>query len=141
MKGSAALFSAASQAWATPDALRQELYSEFELNFDPCPLANPAEVGLPLFGTDALQHSWKSKRVFCNPPYGPDIDRWLSKAAEADIAVYLVPSRTDTAWWHKYAMKADEIRFLRGRLKFSGSANSAPFPSVVLIFQSANARI
>jgi site-specific DNA-methyltransferase (adenine-specific) len=109
------------------------------LDFDPCPLANPSEVGMPLFGTDALAKPWRDKRVFCNPPYGPGIDYWLAKAREATIAVFLVPSRTDTRWWHRYAMRADEIRFLRGRLKFGGAKNSAPFPSVVLVFRNERA--
>jgi site-specific DNA-methyltransferase (adenine-specific) len=78
--------------------------------------------------------SWAGHRVFCNPPYGRGVDRWLAKAREADCAVYLLPARTDTAWWHDHALKADEIRFVRGRLKFGGAQNSAPFPSVILIY-------
>lgn len=74
--------------------------------------------------------------MFCNPPYS-DIRPWLSKAREAALAVFLVPARTDTRWWHDLAMKADEIRFLRGRLKFGDAKNSAPFPSVLLIFRDA----
>jgi site-specific DNA-methyltransferase (adenine-specific) len=77
------------------------------------------------------------RRVFCNPPYGRGIGDWLAKAREADVAVYLLPSRTDTQWWHEHAMKADEIRFIRGRLKFGDATNSAPFPSAILVYRKA----
>ena len=74
-----------------------------------------------------------------NPPYGREIGKWMKKAYEESqqgcTVVCLVPSRTDTAWWHDYAMKADEIRYIRGRLKFQGAENSAPFPSAVVIFR------
>ena len=72
-----------------------------------------------------------------NPPYGREIERWMRKALESAqqgaTVVCLVPARTDTKWWHRYAMRG-EIRYLRGRLKFSNSENSAPFPSAVVIF-------
>lgn len=73
-----------------------------------------------------------------NPPYGREIGKWMKKALEASkegaLVACLVPARTDTDWWHEYAMKG-EIRFIRGRLKFGGSQNSAPFPSAVVIFR------
>lgn len=96
---------------------------------------DPAEAGMPLFGTDGLHGSWGGRRVFCNPPYGRWVERWLAKAREAELAVYLLPSRTDTRWWHDHAMRADEIRFLRGRLTFRGATAPAPFPSVVLVYR------
>jgi site-specific DNA-methyltransferase (adenine-specific) len=72
-----------------------------------------------------------------NPPYGREIGAWMRKAwssAEAGaLVVCLVPARTDTAWWHDYAVKGD-VEFLRGRLKFGGHKNSAPFPSAVVVF-------
>jgi hypothetical protein len=73
-----------------------------------------------------------------NPPYGRDIKDWMRKAHQASkhaLVVCLVPARTDTAWWHDFAMKADEIRYVRGRLKFGNAVNSAPFPSAVVIFK------
>ena len=120
------LFSAASEHWATPRALRRALGREFCFTLDPCPL-KPQR--------DGLRRSWRGHRVYCNPPYGRGIAAWLAKAPEAQLAVYLLPARTDTKWWHEYAMRATEIRFLRGRLKFGGSKNSAPFPSVVLVYR------
>jgi hypothetical protein len=49
--------------------------------------------------------------------------------------VLLIPSRTDTVAWHEYVMKADDIRFIKGRLKFGGAKNGAPFPSAIVIFK------
>ena len=74
-----------------------------------------------------------------NPPYGRTIKQWMKKAYESSLAgatvVCLVPARTDTNWWHDYAMKGD-IEFIKGRLKFGGSKNSAPFPSAVVVFKA-----
>ena len=73
-----------------------------------------------------------------NPPYGRGIGAWLEKAfrsaAMGATVVCLLPARTDTAWFQDYAMKG-EVRFIRGRLKFGGHANSAPFPSAVVVFR------
>ena len=80
------------------------------------------------------------RRVFCNPPYGKAIARWVRKcAAEAakpdTLVVMLIPARTDTAYFHDYIYrKAKEVRFLRGRLHFNESKNAAPFPSMIVIF-------
>ena len=125
MRGIEPLFSSASVHWATPKETYEALDAEFHFTFDPCPLG----------GTGGLEGKWKG-RVYCNPPYWRGIDRWLAKAKEPELAVFLVPARTDTKWWHEYAMSANEIRFLRGRLKFGKAKNSAPFPSVVLVFHN-----
>ena len=75
-----------------------------------------------------------------NPPYGREIGKWMQKAyyqaknIHTNVVVCLVPARTDTAWWHDYAIKG-EVRFIRGRLKFGGNKNSAPFPNAVVIFK------
>lgn len=78
---------------------------------------------------------------------GRGVDRWLAKAPEAEVAVYLLPSRTDTAWWHEHAMRADEIRFLRGRVHFippkqvtTRGGAGAPFASVLLIYGTVSKR-
>ena len=74
-----------------------------------------------------------------NPPYGRKIGAWMRKALESNTTVVcLVPARTDTKWWHDYAMKASEIRFVKGRLKFGDSKNSAPFPSAIIVFREKN---
>ena len=71
-------------------------------------------------------------------PYGRKIGKWLRKGYEeslkGSLVVFLIPSRTDTKWWHEYVFKASEIRFIRGRLKFGNAQNSAPFPSVIVVF-------
>jgi DNA N-6-adenine-methyltransferase (Dam) len=123
------LFSASTDRWATPAEVKDALYAEFALNFDPCPLDGTVNGLAPLFCR------WTGKRVFCNPPYGPAIPDWLQRGFEAEIAVYLLPARTDTRWFHRFCLPyAQEIRFLKGRLKFGGSMTGAPFPSMVVIF-------
>jgi site-specific DNA-methyltransferase (adenine-specific) len=104
------------------------LNDEFQFTFDPCP-SNPT--------FDGLSVEWGESN-FVNPPYGRKIGKWLKKGFEESkkgrVVVFLIPSRTDTKWWHDYVMKAKEIRFIKGRLKFKGATNSAPFPSAVVIF-------
>jgi DNA N-6-adenine-methyltransferase (Dam) len=126
----AALFSAASDRWETPAAVKAALYTEFALNFDPCPLDGRVNGLAPLFCR------WTGKRVWCNPPYGRGIRAWLERGImEPDIAVYLLPARTDTHWFHSLCLPyATEIRFLKGRLKFGISVTGAPFPSMVVVF-------
>lgn len=93
--------------------------------------------------TDGLSHSWAGHRVWCNPPYGRDVARWVEKAYRetrdgVTCVVMLIPARTDTRWYHDWIEnKAAEIKFLRGRLKYGlgGVAqNSAPFPSMLVRF-------
>lgn len=131
MKGRDVLFSAMTPSHPTPAATYAVLDAEFHFDLDPCPL-NDAQIW------DGKALDWTDRRVFCNPPYGRDIPQWLAKAAEATVAVFLVPARTDTKWWHDYALKATEIRFIKGRLKFGDATNAAPFPSVVLIYRRNN---
>lgn len=121
-----AVFSSATDRWATPTAVYAALDREFRFDFDPCPL--DGEV-------DGLSIDWGGKRVFCNPPYGPGIDAWLERGLHAACAVYLIPARTDTKWFHAIVLpRATEIRFLRGRLKFGDAKKDAPFPSMVVVF-------
>jgi len=123
------LFSSASDRWATPRAVFDALNQEFRFNFDPCPLDGDQDGLAPLFV------EWRGKRVFCNPPYGPGIANWLERGLEADLAVFLIPARTDTKWFHKIVLpRAKEIRFIRGRLRFGDAKNSAPFPSMLVVF-------
>lgn len=80
--------------------------------------------------------------VFCNPPYGRNTTgKWIQKAYEESrkpntVVVCLVPSRTDTRWFHEYILGKAEIRFVKGRLKFGSGADSAPFPSMVAVYRS-----
>lgn len=118
-----------SDHWSTPPATYAELNSEFGFTFDPCPLMSDE---------DGRKIKWTG-RVFCNPPYShiPDfLKKGLFHLANGDceVLVYLVPARTDTAWFHEFCLKG-EIRFLRGRLTFGNAEWSAPFPSMVVVFR------
>lgn len=123
------LFTSASEHWETPEYLYAALDAEFHFNDDPCPRYPDS---------DGLIRPWGTS-TYINPPYGKTIGAWLERAwlqsHLGKTVVCLVPARTDTRWWHNYVMKAQEIRFLRGRLKFSGSKNSAPFPSAIVVFR------
>jgi phage N-6-adenine-methyltransferase len=132
------LFSSLSPEWPTPDAVFDALNERFHFTLDAC--ATPENAKCERYFTsdqDALQQEWAG-RVFLNPPYGRDIGHWLKKAYESSVhgatVVCLVPSRTDTDWWHSYCMKGS-IFFVRGRLRFGNAQNSAPFPSAVVVFE------
>lgn len=94
---------------------------------------------------DGLKQPWGGRRVWCNPPYGRQIADWVEKAyTEARdngaIVVMLVPARTDTRWYHDFVTQADEVAFIRGRLKYTLGGveqNSAPFPSMLVRFGGA----
>jgi phage N-6-adenine-methyltransferase len=131
-------FSSRTYLWETPQWFFDVLNREFNFDLDVC--AIPANAKCARFYTpevDGLRQAWRGV-CWMNPPYGREIGLWMRKAYESSLegatVVCLVPARTDTAWWHEFAVKASEIRFLRGRLKFGGSQNSAPFPSAVVIF-------
>lgn len=132
------LFSSNRMDWETPADLFAELDNEFHFDLDPC--ATPQTAKCTDFYTkedDGLTKSWKGRRVFCNPPYGREIGKWVRKCSEdGAICVMLIPARTDTAWFHDYIYDKAEIRFIRGRLKFSNAENAAPFPSMVVIFKN-----
>jgi phage N-6-adenine-methyltransferase len=132
-------FSSATDLWATPQDTFDQLNAEFGFEVDVCATADNAKCDI--FFTkeiDGLAQDWGSATCWMNPPYGRAIKQWMRKAYEASLGgatvVCLVPARTDTAWWHDYAVRG-EIRFIRGRLKFGDSANSAPFPSAVVVFR------
>ena len=130
------MFSSASCEWSTPDAFFRALDAEFHFTLDVC--ATPQNAKCRKFFTkeqDGLSKNWGGHVCWCNPPYGRQIGAWVKKAAEGDsTVVMLLPARTDTAWFHDYIYGKAEIRFIRGRLKFGGSKNSAPFPSMVVVF-------
>jgi phage N-6-adenine-methyltransferase len=136
------LFSSKSMEWATPRDFFHKLDSQFNFTLDPCARSHNALCSKYFTpDEDGLEQDWSGNKVFVNPPYGRGIGRWFQKAYEESLkedttVVMLIPARTDTKYWHKYAMKADEIRLIKGRLKFGGGKNSAPFPSAVIVFNS-----
>jgi len=131
------MFSSNTDIWATPQEFF-DIYNEmYEFDLDVC--ATPSNSKCSNYFTpeiDGLTQEWKGV-CWMNPPYGRDIKKWMKKAYEESkkgaTVVCLVPARTDTAWWHDYAMKG-KIEFIRGRLKFGDAKNSAPFPSAVVVF-------
>jgi site-specific DNA-methyltransferase (adenine-specific) len=134
----AVLFSAKTNEWATPQAFFDRLDAEFHFTLDPCATAENAKcISFHTKSDDGLSLPWPG-RVFVNPPYGRAVGLWVSKSywesQTGSTIVMLIPSRTDTRYWHDYVMKASEIRFVRGRLRFGGAKNSAPFPSAVIVF-------
>jgi site-specific DNA-methyltransferase (adenine-specific) len=144
-------FSSKTNEWETPIDFYKKLDDEFEFTLDPCCTIESAKC-LYYFTIedDGLKQSWENECVFMNPPYGRDIKHWIKKAKEEALnneatVVCLIPARTDTNYWHdhifsEYSKGNAEIRFLRGRLKFGGSKNSAPFPSAVVVFRKDIAR-
>ena len=130
-------FSSKTDQWSTPQDFFDKLNEEFKFNLDVC--ANTENHKCAMWFSeeeDGLSKDWSNVRVWMNPPYGREIGKWVKKASEAKgVVVCLLPSRTDTRWFHDYIYGKAEIRFLKGRLKFGGSKNSAPFPSMVVIFK------
>jgi phage N-6-adenine-methyltransferase len=131
-------FSSKTDLWATPQDLFDRMNQEFGFNVDVC--ANKENAKCVRFfdkEIDGLLQDWRDLVCWMNPPYGREIGKWVHKAATggAETVVCLLPARTDTRWFHEYILGKAEIRFIKGRLKFGGSKNSAPFPSMIVIFK------
>lgn len=137
------MYTSNSEEWGTPQELFNRLNKEFNFTLDVC--ASEENAKCPKYYTkeeDAMKKEWGGV-IWMNPPYGRRIGNWVKKAKEAAqqgkaTVVCLLPARTDTAWWHDYAMKANEIRLIRGRLKFGDGKGSAPFPSAVVVFRKGS---
>jgi len=132
------LFSSGRSDWRTPTQIIEAIRTEFPFTLEAAAsMENTAGRRYFDIENDALSQTWNGV-VWCNPPYGRRVDRWLIKGAEsADagaVVVFLLPARTDTAWFHEIVLPRAEVRFLRGRLKFGGAKHSAPFPSMLAIF-------
>ena len=114
-----ALFSSAKEDWETPREFFERLDGEFHFDLDVC--AFPHNAKCPAYFTkedDGLAREW-GNRTCCGA-----------------TVVCLVPSRTDTAWWHDTVLAGGaEVRFVRGRLRFVGAEHPAPFPSAVVFFR------
>ena len=136
----AALLSSKSNEWETPIEFFKELDEEFHFTLDPCSTHENAKCEKHFtIEENGLAQSWKGETVFCNPPYGRELPKWIEKwsreAGGGTLVVMLIPARTDTRAFHEFIYGKAEVRFLRGRLKFGGSKNSAPFPSMVVVFR------
>lgn len=135
------MFSSKSDQWATPIDFFKELDAEFHFNLDPAADENNHKCDTYFtVKENGLLQSWGGGyRVFCNPPYGREIGKWVEKAFRTNaeygnLIVMLLPARTDTKWFHDFIYNRAEVRFVRGRLKFGESKSGAPFPSMVVIY-------
>lgn len=133
--------------YETPDEFFKKLHKEFKFTIDLAANRKNHKCKLWLgpgspWGEnfyDALKVSWVGYRGWLNPPYGSELKHWIKKAYEESnqpgtLVVMLIPSRTDTRFWHDYVMNAAEIRYIKGRIKFKGTKTGAPFPSAVVVF-------
>ena len=136
---SGVLFSSKSDEWSTPQTLFDTLNEEFHFTLDPCATDENAKCKMYYtISENGLEKSWNGHCVFCNPPYS-QIQKWVKKSAEearkGATVVMLIPSRTDTRWFHDYIYNKAEIRFIKGRVRFGESKTGAPFPSMIVVFE------
>lgn len=133
------MFSSNTDLWETPQYFYDELDREFNFDLDVCATEDNRKCARYFSDEEnGLLQEWNGV-CWMNPPYGRKIGEWVKKAYEESLngatVVCLLPARTDTRWFHNYCTKG-EIRFIKGRLKFGGSKNSAPFPSMVVVFKA-----
>jgi phage N-6-adenine-methyltransferase len=136
-------FSSATDLWATPQDFFDRQNAIYAFTLDVCATADNAKCAkFYTEADDGLSQPWTGT-CWMNPPYGRTIGQWMKKAYGSSLTgatvVCLVPARTDTRWWHDYAMKG-RIEFIRGRLKFGNAKNSAPFPSALVIFSKGQSK-
>lgn len=135
------MFSSKTDNWSTPQIFFDNLNKEFGFTLDVCAsLENKKCNKFFSYKENGLIQDWEGI-CWMNPPYGREIKLWIEKAYKESlkkdiIIVGLLPARTDTSWFHKYIYHKAEIRFIKGRLKFGNSKNSAPFPSMVVIWKN-----
>ncbi len=147
MRNIKTMLSSNTPEWGTPQELFDELNREFGFTLDPCATDENAKCQKYFTKEDnGLNQNWDNEIVFCNPPCGSETPKWVKKASEAKggKVVMLIPARTDTRYFHDYIYNKAEIRFIKGRLKFTGEqkgSGSAPFPSMIVIFQQAKQNI
>ena len=139
------MFSSKKEDWGTPENFFKELDAEFNFTLDPC--ADEFNHKCDKYYTkedNGLLQDWEGETVFVNPPYGKELSKWVKKCYEESlkkntVVVMLIPSRTDTKYFHDYIYHKAEIRFIKGRLKFvewgGVTRNSAPFPSMVVVYR------
>lgn len=133
-----AMFSSNRDDWETPLELFNQLDAIYHFDLDVCALPHNAKCDKYYTpDDDGLSKPWEGT-CWMNPPYGRQIGRWMEKAYKSSLVgatvVCLVPSRTDTAGWHDYAMRASKITYIRGRIKFVGAKHGAPFLCAIVVF-------
>ena len=76
-------FSSETNEWATPQEFYNELNREFQFTLDPCATKENAKCKkYYTVEQDGLIQNWDNEQVFCNPPYGREIHKWVKKASE-----------------------------------------------------------
>jgi site-specific DNA-methyltransferase (adenine-specific) len=136
------MFSCKTDQWETPQGFFNLLDEEFHFTLDPC--ADESNHKCERYFTreqDGLKQDWSGEIVFCNPPYGRKVGRWVQKCFEevyqgnCKCAVLLLFANTDTKWFHDWIYHKAEVRFIKGRLKFGGGRVNSPKPSMVVVFR------
>lgn len=128
--------------WLTPPYILEAL-GDFDL--DPCsPIDRPWDTAGRHYTIldDGLEKDWHG-RVFCNPPYGKETQKWLNKCSEYGNAIALVFARTETKmFFNSVWEKADAIFFIKGRLSFytinGDKVGTAGAPSVLIAYGKDN---
>ena len=138
------MFKSDSTEWETPESLMVQLRKEFTFTLDVCAtIENTKAHSYYTKEINGLKQEWyvyaRNGACWMNPPYGREVGQWVEKAYNESLkgamVVCLLPARTDTKWFHEWVLGKAEIRFIRGRLKFGLAKNSAPFPSMLAIYQ------
>jgi phage N-6-adenine-methyltransferase len=133
------MFSSERETWETPQDFFDLVNKEFNFDVDVCALPNSAKCKKYYTPEiDALKQKWEGV-CWMNPPYARVITgKWVeyaqSQAVRGTVVVALLPARTDTVWFHDAMVSEPAIMFLKGRLKFGGAKNAAPFPSCLIVF-------
>ena len=134
----ATLFPTGSTEWETPQDFFDFLNRIFKFDIDACATKHNAKCKRYFTPEiNSLTQDWTGT-VWCNPPYDRSIEKWLNKAQQSHekgaVVVMLLPAKTDTKWIHKHVFGKTQVIFLKGRLKFGNSDNSAPFPSMLAVW-------
>jgi site-specific DNA-methyltransferase (adenine-specific) len=141
------LFSKKSDEWTTPQWLFDKLNTNYNFTLDAAATQTTSKCSkFYTIEDDGLSQEWTDEVVFCNPPYSKCFE-WIKKgyeevkAGRAQKVIMLVPARVDTKWFHSFCIDSNyvsEICFFKGRLKFGNQKNSAPFPSMFVVFEKNN---
>ena len=142
------LFSSKTDQWETPQDFFVQLDNEFHFTLDPC--ADEANHKCERYFTkeqDGLKQDWSGEVVFCNPPYGRKVGKWVEKCfrevyqGNCKCVVLLVFANTDTKWFHDWIYHKAEVRFIKGRLRFGGGRVNSPKPSMVVVFRKPGCKV
>ena len=140
------LYSCNSVEWETPQNLFDQLNNEFHFTIDVCATSENAKCKRYYTKNEnGLIQDWQNEIVWCNPPYGREINKWVEKAfnesAKGCVVVLLIPARTDTKYFHNFIYNIHEVRFIKGRLHFNNSDQPAPFPSMIVIMKQKGVKL